>query len=206
MAAVGAVVAVVAHDEVVPLRNHLGAPVVVAAVLARHVLVVERDVVDVHPAVHDADRVAFLRDDPLHERLVGVHRVVEHDDVAAPGRAEPVNQLVDDQPVLVLEGRRHALSFDPRHLEPERHDERGVDRGRCQGADPGQQLFTDHGPAGGAGCGGRARRHGRGGRPRQDGLSRRIGQRRRRVDRCQGAGDFGSPGGHREGSVAYRRR
>src|SRR5215813_13001644 len=65
--AVGAVVAVVAHHEVVAFRYHLRTPVVVAAVVRLDVVVLQRDVVDVHAAVDDANGVAFLRDDALHE-------------------------------------------------------------------------------------------------------------------------------------------
>ena len=43
----------VAHDEVIPLGHDLRAPVVVAAVLRRHVVVMDRHVVAVHPAVDD---------------------------------------------------------------------------------------------------------------------------------------------------------
>src|SRR6476619_1932608 len=59
VATVRAVVAVIAHHEVVALGNHLRPPVVVAAILARHVIVLQRDVIDVDAAVDDADRVAF---------------------------------------------------------------------------------------------------------------------------------------------------
>ena len=53
------------------------------------------------------------------------------------GVADAVGELVDDQPVLIGERRRHALAFDARHLEAERDDERGVDGGRGQRLEPG---------------------------------------------------------------------
>src|ERR1700691_4058059 len=59
--AVRAVVPVIAHDEVVALGDHLRPPVVMAPVLLRHVIVVQRDLVDVHLAVDDPHRVAFFR-------------------------------------------------------------------------------------------------------------------------------------------------
>jgi hypothetical protein len=59
VAAVGAVVAVVAHDEVVALLDHLRAPVVVAAEFGGNVVVVERDVVDVDAAVDNPHRIAL---------------------------------------------------------------------------------------------------------------------------------------------------
>src|SRR6266853_4965652 len=67
VAAVGAVVAVIAHDEVVALLHGLRAPVVVAAEFLRDVVVVERDAVDVDVPVDDADDIAFFRDDSLDE-------------------------------------------------------------------------------------------------------------------------------------------
>ena len=59
------------------------------------------------------------------------------------GRADAVRQLVDDQPILIGERRRHALAFDAGHLEAERDDQRGVDRRRGQRLEPGEQLFAD---------------------------------------------------------------
>src|SRR5581483_1909096 len=65
--AVGAVAAVVAHHEVVPLVDEARPPVVVAAVLGGHLIVLQRNVVHVDAAVHDPHAVAFLRDDALDE-------------------------------------------------------------------------------------------------------------------------------------------
>ena len=89
------------------------------------------------------DRVALFRDHALDERLVGVQRVVEHDNVAAAGLADAIDELVHDEPVLVFERRRHALALDARDLDAERDDEDGVDGGRGQRLHPGQQFFLD---------------------------------------------------------------
>ena len=59
------------------------------------------------------------------------------------GCADAVGELVDDQPILIGERRRHALAFDAGHLEAERDDQRGVDRRRGQRLQPGEQLFAD---------------------------------------------------------------
>src|SRR4051812_33344647 len=69
VAAVGTVVAMVAHDEVVALLHDLRAPIVVAAEFLRHVVVVQGNVVDVDVAVHNANGIAFPGDDPLDEHL-----------------------------------------------------------------------------------------------------------------------------------------
>src|SRR6266853_1601738 len=88
VAAVGAVIAVIAHHEVVALLHDLRTPVVVAAEFGRDVIVVERDVVDVHVAVDNADRVAFFGDDPFDEHLLRVERIVKHHDVAGTRLAQ----------------------------------------------------------------------------------------------------------------------
>src|SRR5215510_3886938 len=130
--AVGAVVAVIAHDEVVALLNDLRTPVVVAAEFLRDVVVLQRDAVDVDMPVHDPDRVALFGDHALDEHLLGVQRVVEHHDVAGTRIANLVDELVDDQAVVIFERRRHAEAVDAGHLEAERDDQRRVDRGGHQ--------------------------------------------------------------------------
>jgi ferritin len=169
VAAVGAVVPVVAHHEVVAFLHHLRAPVVVPAVLGRHVVVLERDVLHVHSPVHDLYLLALFRDHPLDERLVRVDRVVEHHDVASARVAQSIDELVDDQPVLVFERGRHALAFDTRHLEAERHDERRVNGSGRQRLEPGEDLFPHPIP----------RHHGRRG-ALNGGRNRGLGPDRRR--------------------------
>src|SRR5712691_1243744 len=142
VAAVGAVVPVIAHHEVVALGHDGGTEVVVAPELGRDEPIVHRHVVHVHTPVDDAHGVAFLGDDALDERLVRVERVVEHHDVAAARRAHPVHELVDDQPVLVFERRRHAQALDACHLEAEGDDQRRVDGGGEQRLEPRDQLIA----------------------------------------------------------------
>src|SRR6185369_266691 len=87
------------------------------------------------------DGVAFLRDDAFDEGLLRIERVIQHDDVAATRLADPVDQLVDDQAILILERRRHAEALHARHLEQERDDEDGVHSGRHEGLQPRDELF-----------------------------------------------------------------
>ena len=160
----------VAHDEVVGVLDPLGTEVLAAPEPGRHVLVRQQDVVHVDLPALDPHLVARLGDDPLDEGLVGVARVVEHDDVAGLGPAEElVQRLVDDQPVLVLQRRLHAAALDPGHLEPEGDDEGRVDRGGRKGLDPRHDLLAG------------ARREGRALRPALGlpGLTRRqqVGRR-----------------------------
>src|SRR5262245_19051942 len=122
VATVGAVVAMIAHHEVVAVGNHLRTPVVVAAILSGYVIVIQRNVVHIHAAVDDAHGVPVLGDDALHERFLRIERVVEHHYIAAPRLADAIGEFIDDQPILILERRRHAEPLDAGDLESERDD------------------------------------------------------------------------------------
>ena len=75
--------------------------------------------------------------------LSGSAGVVVHHDVARLRILEElVDGLVDDEPILILQRRLHALAFDPRHLKPEGNDEGGVYRRRREGLQPGHQLLA----------------------------------------------------------------
>src|SRR5687768_6219070 len=67
VAAVGAVVAVIAHYEVIPLGDHLRAPVVVTAILGGDEVIPHRHVVHIDASVDHAHGVAFLGDHALDE-------------------------------------------------------------------------------------------------------------------------------------------
>src|SRR4029453_1994379 len=167
VAAVRAVVPMIAHDEIVALGNDLWSPFIMASILGRDVVVVERDVVHVNATVHDAHGITFFGNDPLHEWLVRVERVVKHTDVASPWLANAIHELVHDQAILILEGWGHALPFDTRDLNAERHDQDGVHGCRDEGLHPGDELFfqlsqTERGRRGAknirVGCGRKRRR------------------------------------------------
>ena len=57
--------------------------------------------------------------------------------------ADAVGELVDDQAILVLQRRRHAHALDARDLEAERDDQRGVDGGRRERLQPGDELLAE---------------------------------------------------------------
>jgi hypothetical protein len=111
-----------------------------AAELRGDVLVVQRHVVDVDATVDDPHRVPLARNHAFHEHLLGVERVVEHHDVARPRFAKLVDQLVDDQPVVILQRRRHAQAVDARDLKAERDDQRRVDRRGHERLEAGDDL------------------------------------------------------------------
>src|SRR5262249_24943112 len=67
MPAVGTIVPMVSHHEVVPLRDDLRSPVIVTPVLLWHVIVFERDVVDIYMTVHNAYGVPLFGDDAFYE-------------------------------------------------------------------------------------------------------------------------------------------
>ncbi len=100
----------------------------------------QRDVVHGDVAVDDPHGVAFFRDHPLHEHLLRIQRVVEHDDVARPRLADLVHQLVDDETIVILECGRHAQAVDTRDLEAERHDQHRVHDRHRQRLQAGQNL------------------------------------------------------------------
>ena len=128
MPAIGAVVPVVAHHEVVRLLYDFRSMGLVTPIFGGHEQVRLQYLVHVDMTVFDPYRVTFLRYDPLDEGLVGVAGVVEHHDVAGFGNAkEAIGGFVDDQAILVLKRRLHALALDPGHLEAKCHDQRGVD-------------------------------------------------------------------------------
>jgi hypothetical protein len=53
-----------------------------------------------------------------------------------------VGELVDDQAILIGQGRRHALPFDARDLESKRDDQSGVDGGGGERFDPRHKLIA----------------------------------------------------------------
>lgn len=142
MAAIGTVVPMVAHDEVVGFSNHFGAMVFVAPEIRWYIIIGQKDFIHINSSVFDPDRVAFLCDDSLDEGLVRVPRVIQHDDVARLRQTEEtVQRFVYDESVLVRQSWFHALTFDPRDLKAEGDNQRGVDCRGCKGLDPGYEFF-----------------------------------------------------------------
>src|SRR5215213_7363016 len=70
MAAVRAVIAVIAHHEVIPLGYHLRSPVVVRPIFVGNEVITHRRFVHVDVAVDDANGIAFFGDHALDERFV----------------------------------------------------------------------------------------------------------------------------------------
>src|SRR6202035_2281280 len=79
--------------------------------------------VDVDIAALHAHGVSFPGDHPLDEHLLRIERVVEHHDVAGARIAELVHHLVYDEPIAIVDRRRHAEPFDADDLDAERADE-----------------------------------------------------------------------------------
>src|SRR5205085_7378572 len=61
--------------------------------------------------------------------------------VAAAWLEDAVDRFVDDQPILILERRGHAQTFDASDLDAERHDQHRIDRGRDKRLHPRPQFF-----------------------------------------------------------------
>ena len=109
VAAVRAVVAVVAHR--VALRNPATVPVVLAArCRSPHKSSFSR--MSFRHAVDDTARcLAFLGDHALHERLVGVQRVMQQQRCHRAAARRCITSLFTIGQVLILERQRHALAF-----------------------------------------------------------------------------------------------
>ena len=118
--------------------------------------------------------------------------------------ADAVGELVDDQAILIRERRRHALAFDARDLEAERHDQRRVDGGRGQRLQPGDQLFGDAAaPDGSLSTGSRDLV----GRERSAGHGRHAARPRRAARRDRGLRrGHAAPAPERRRGIAVRRR
>jgi hypothetical protein len=96
----------------------------VAAEVRRHVAIVQLSAVDGDPSVANQDDVAFRGDDALDEEAGRGDRHMEHDDVARCRFSDAVGQTVDHQPVVIGEGRRHAVALDAGQLHRESHRQR----------------------------------------------------------------------------------
>src|SRR2546423_259321 len=95
--------------DVLPVFAHAG-PAVARRLIAlrREVRLVERHAVDRHATERVyIDALARQPDDPLDERLAGVVREPEDDDVAALDRLEVVFEFVDEDALLVFQARLH---------------------------------------------------------------------------------------------------
>src|SRR5438552_89745 len=80
VAAVGAAVPVIAHDEVLARRDRLRTPVAVIAVLWRDVIVMQQPVVDVDRTRDNANDIARRRNHTLDEQLLRTARIAQHND------------------------------------------------------------------------------------------------------------------------------
>ncbi len=107
---VGAVVPVVAHHEVVsPAGSPAGPSRRGLRNSARHVVVVQRHVVDqTRPStMRTVSPSCFAIITRLTNHLLRVERVVQHHDIARPRLADLVHEFVDDEAIVVFE--RHAM-------------------------------------------------------------------------------------------------
>jgi hypothetical protein len=133
------VVAVVPHDE------HLVVPHDGGCERARFrplldIGLVQRVAVDQHLAVAHLDGLAGQGDDPLDEILdavVGlVGRPLEHHHVAPVHVVQLVAELVDEDPVALLQRRHHRLRRDVEGGEEEGADDEGDDQRAADDGDP----------------------------------------------------------------------
>src|SRR5262249_50040973 len=109
--------------------------------------------IEVDLAAIDADPVSGQADHTLDIALRGVPRITEDHNVAALDRLPSIYELVDENALLVIEGRHHAGAFDFHRLVEEDDDEGRDGQGNDEVAHPDGQ----HGQAPGLGHGSRLR-------------------------------------------------
>src|SRR5215467_2739885 len=80
-------------------------------------------VVQINPAIKNANPVSGQPNYALDKTLACVARVVEYHDVATLDIFQFVSQLVDEDPFLVLQARLHALAFNFYRLVDKQDDE-----------------------------------------------------------------------------------
>src|SRR5271166_702553 len=117
-------VAMIAEHEITMRRHHglgIGAHILV---LLGQVWFVQAAFVDEEHAILDPDPIAGDGDHALDVALRGIARIAEYDDIAARNRLQLVNELVDEDPLLVLERGHHAGPFDLDRLIQEDDEER----------------------------------------------------------------------------------
>ena len=130
------------HEDVVVghlLRPELSATATAVDHLGIEVRLDQLGAVDEHDAVADLDRFALQGDDPLDQVARSVGRaleLVEHDDVATIGIVQSVRQLVDEDPVAVVQRGVHRVAVDDEVREHERAHEEGDEQRHPDDDDP----------------------------------------------------------------------
>lgn len=135
----------VAHHPKITLWNGLfrnGATVLIAL---GHVWLIDALAIHIDSTVGDFQIIAGERNDALDVALRWIARVVEYHHIAPMNLFEPVDKLVDEEAIVVVQARLHAGALDPYRLVDASDDERGNPYGHCQVAQPGLEVRAECG-------------------------------------------------------------
>src|SRR5580692_3087840 len=91
----------------------------------RHVILIQSLAVHVHLAAIDANAISSHPNHALDIAFRWVARITEYDYITPRNRLQPVHELVDEDSLLIFEGRHHAGAFDFHRLIDEDNNERG---------------------------------------------------------------------------------
>src|SRR6188474_3284675 len=81
--------------------------------------------VDVNLAFSDRNNISWHTKHPLDERLAGILRIPENNDVATVDLLKVVDKLIDEDPFLIEQLRLHARAFDLHWLVQENDHQEG---------------------------------------------------------------------------------
>lgn len=117
-------VAMVAHHEKMALFNGRFSHVGSVFVLTLQIGLFDRLLVDVHDSVADLDEIARTADHPLDVGDGRIARIEENDDIAALDVAETVDELVDEEPFILVDEGLHRGSLNANRLPHKSHEEK----------------------------------------------------------------------------------
>ena len=126
-------IAIRRHDDI-GIRARIG-------VNPRHVWFVDGFAVNVHSAGVDANVVASQTDYSLNETFRGVTWITKDDDISARDRLDSIDELINEDPLLVLERRHHGGAFDLHGLVQEDNDEARDSQGDNQIPQPNRDYY-----------------------------------------------------------------
>src|SRR5437870_2982181 len=110
--------------------------VLVVEVARGDITLKERPAVDVNASLADGDRLIRQADHALDIRLRRVKRIPEDYDVAALDGFQPIDKLVDEDALVILEPWHHAGAFDLHRLVKEDDDNESQEERKDQVPEP----------------------------------------------------------------------
>src|SRR5580658_7209635 len=116
--------AVIAHDEILPRRNHDRVLRSAVVIFSGHIWLGQQPAVDVRAPIINSKLVARLRDHSLDVALLRIAWVVKHHHISAMNVFKVIHKLVNEEPVLISQARQHARALNPHRLIKKSDDEK----------------------------------------------------------------------------------